>query len=129
MDLFWAVYKNIKKESLSRVDNIHFDDKQSYVYSIRIAKLLIRAASEIEAISKYLYEINGGNMNPFDDYGNPKSLYFDSDCIQDLDLKWGVTKKIVNVVAPYFYYEKAENCVLIPLKECNKHGSGRWKKV
>lgn len=84
MNLYWSVYKNLEKELIRLADIIHFDDKQIDVYSVHIADLLIRTAVEIEAISKYLYECNGGNMNPVDDQGDPRSLYFDSDCIQML---------------------------------------------
>ena len=129
MNLYWSVYKNLEKELIRIADVIHFDDKQINVYSVHIADLLIRTAVEIEAISKYLYECNGGNMNPVDDQGDPRSLYFDSDCIQMLDMKWHITKKVVNVVSSNFYFEKKENIVLRPLKDCNKQGNGRWKKA
>ena len=39
-------------------------------YGQNIADLLIRTSVEIEAISKHLYEKNGGDMNPIDDEGN-----------------------------------------------------------
>ena len=129
MNLYWSVYKNLEKELVNLANIIHFDDKQEKVYSVHIADLLIRSAVEIEALSKHLYEINGGNMTPTDDQGNPRSLFFDSDCINELDLKWHITKKVVNVVASNFYFEKEENLVLRPLKNCNKQGRGRWKKA
>lgn len=129
MNLYWSVYKNLEKELIRLADIIHFDDKQMNVYSIHMADLLIRTSVEIEAISKHLYEVNGGNMNPIDDKGDPRALYFDSDCIQELDLKWHITRKVVNVVSANFYFENKENIVLRPLKDCNKQGNGRWKKA
>ena len=129
MNLYWSVYKNLEKELINLADVIHFDDKQTDVYSIHIVDLLIRASVEIEAISKHLYRKIGGDMTPVDSNGEPRSLYFDSDCIQALDLKWHITKKVVNVVASNFYFEKPENLVLRPLKDCNKRGAGRWKKA
>ncbi len=129
MNLYWSVYKNLEKELINLADIIHFDDKQTDVYSIHISDLLIRTAVEIEAISKYLYEKNGGDMTSVDKNGEPRSLFFDSDCIQALDLQWHITKKVVNVVASNFYFEKQENRVLRPLKDCNKQGKGRWKKA
>ena len=129
MNLYWSIYKNLEKQLIALADVIHFDDRQSDVYSIHIADLLIRTAIEIEAISKHLYEVNGGEMKPVDGQGKSRVLYFDSDCIQDLDLKWHITKKVVNVVASNFYFEKTENLVLRPLKDCNKQGCGRWKKA
>lgn len=129
MNLYWSVYKNLERELMNLADVIHFDDKQDKVYSVHIADLLIRTSVEIEAISKHLYEVNGGNMNPIDDQGDPRSLFFDSDCIQELDQKWHITKKVVNVVASNFYFTKEENLILRPLKDCNKQGNGRWKKA
>lgn len=129
MNLYWSVYKNLEQELIHLADVIHFDDNQTNVYSIHIADLLIRTAVEIEAISKHLYKINGGNMNPTDAQGNARSLFFDSDCIQELDLRWHLTKKVVNVVSSNFYFSKSENLILRPLKNCNKQGDGRWKKA
>ena len=68
-------------------------------------------------------------MTPLDDEGNERDLFFDSDCIQYLDLNWHITKKCVNVVSPNFYFINQENLILRPLKNCNKRGSGRWKKA
>ncbi len=129
MNLYWAVYKNLENEVIKLADNIHFDDTQIKTYSIHISDLLIRTAVEIEAISRELYKENGGNMNLVDDYGNPRKPYFDSDCLQYLDLNWHITKKVVNVVASNFYFEKEENRILKPLKDCNKQKQGRWKKA
>ncbi len=129
MNLFWNIYKNLENELIALSNNIFFCDRQDSVYSIHISDLLIRASVEIEAISKELYKISGGNMSPVDDAGNPRDLFFDSDCIQFLDINWKITKKIVHVVSPNFFFEKEENLVLRPLKDCNKQGNGRWKKA
>lgn len=129
MNMFWTIYKNLEKELLALANDIHFCDTQDSVYSVHISDLLIRTSVEIEAISKELYKTAGGNMTPLDDQGNERDLFFDSDCIQYLDLNWHITKKCVNVVAPNFYYTKKENLILQPLKNCNKRGSGRWKKA
>lgn len=129
MNMFWIIYKNLEKELLTLANNVHFCDTQDSVYSVHISDLLIRASVEIEAISKELYKTAGGNMTPLDDQGNERDLFFDSDCIQYLDLNWHITKKCVNVVAPNFYFAKKENLILRPLKNCNKRGSGRWKKA
>lgn len=129
MNLFWMVYKNLEDEVLELSKKIHFCDGQDNVYSIFISDLLIRTAVEIEALSKELYKIAGGDMNPVDEDGNVRDLFFDTDCIQYLDINWSITKKCVNVVSPNFFFTKKENLVLYPLKNCNKRGSGRWKKA
>lgn len=129
MNLFWNIYKNLENELIDLSNSIFFCDKQESVYSLRISDLLIRVSVEIEAISKELYKLAGGNMTPVDEDGKSRELYFDGDCIQFLDIKWKITKKIVNVVSPNFFFEKNENIVLRPLKDCNKPSKGRWKKA
>lgn len=94
MNLYWPMYKNLESELLELSNYIHFSDDQESVYSPHISDLLIRTASEIEAIAKELYQHTGGNMNPDDGNGNTRTLYFDSDCIQHLDLQWKITKKL-----------------------------------
>lgn len=129
MNLYWPVYQNLERQLVELAEVIHFNDSQENVYSIHIADLLIRTAVEIEALSKHLYEKNGGSMEPVDEDGQARQLFFDTDCIQFLDIKWKITKKVVNVVGTNFYFEKMENRVLRPLKNCNKQGEGRWKKA
>jgi hypothetical protein len=52
INLYWPVYKNIEKEVLELSNQIHFDDTQLSIYSIKISELLIRCSVEIEAISR-----------------------------------------------------------------------------
>lgn len=129
MSLYWSIYKNLERELLALSDNVHFCDAQDSVFSIHISDLLIRTSVEIEALSKELYKSTGGDIHPLDEDGNERDLYFDSDCIQHLDLNWKITKKTVNVVSPNFFFTKPENLSLKPLKDCNKRGKGRWKKA
>ena len=82
--MFWVIYKNLEKEIIELSNKLHFCDKQEKVYSIYISDLLIRISVEIEALSKELYKIAGGNMKPLDDEGNERDLMFDSDCIHHL---------------------------------------------
>lgn len=127
--MFWVIYKNLEKEVIELSNKLHFCDEQENVYSIYISDLLIRTAVEIEALAKELYKTAGGNMKPVDNEGRERDLMFDSDCLQFLDVNWGITKKHVKVVCPNFYFNKTENLELRPLKDCNKHGQGRWKKA
>ena len=129
MNVYWPIYRNLEKELLALSDYICFDDAQNNVYSIHIADLLVRTAIEIEAISKHLYRLNNGDMHPLDATGKERTLFFDTDCIQQLDQKWHITKKVINVISPYFYFKKQENILLHPLKDCNKRGHGTWKKA
>lgn len=108
-NLFWQVYKNLEREFLSIAEVIHIDDKQLDVYSMRIADLLVRTVVEIESISKQLYVDNGGTEI------DSKKMYFDTVCLEHLNNRWLLEKKVVNVVSPSLYLEKEENKVLTPL--------------
>ncbi len=129
MNLYWPIYKNLEKEVIDISNNIHFDDSQTKVYSMKIADLIVRCAIEIESISKNLYQQLGGNMEPKNDLGNSRDIYFDTDCIQLLENKWNICKKEIQISASNFYFEKLENTILTPLKKCNERSKGRWKKA
>ena len=126
-NLYWSIYKNLEYEVLSLAKLIHFDDNQLSVYSVRIADLLIRCAVEIEAISKDLYEKNGGNM--VDDDGKEKQLLFDADCLNFLEDKWRLGKKQICIISMDSYFENEENKVLTPLHKANIRGKCDWKKA
>lgn len=128
-NLYWSIYKNLEREVLDLADMIHFDDNQLSVYSVRIADLLIRCAVEIEAISKELYEQSGGNTAPLDGYGNTRSIFFDTDCLDLLEGKWMLSKKQVNISNINSYFTNDENRILTPLKNANKRGKCDWKQA
>ena len=129
-NLYWPVYKTLEKEVLELANQIHFDDKQAEVYSVKLAELLIRCATEIESLSKTLYRELGGNMTPIDnETGLERNLYFDKDCIKFLEDKWHISKKIVEVIAPNFYFTSDKYCSLTPLHNAHKIGRCSWKKA
>ena len=118
INLYWPVYKNMEKELLKLADVIHFDDTQVHVYSAYIGNMLVRVAVDIEAISTELYKLNGGTIKTKRN-GEERPLLFDSECIAFLDKMWSITRKIVRVVAPTFYFENEKYHILCPLDECN----------
>lgn len=128
--LYWSVYKNLEHELMDLSRQIHFDDNQLSVYSVKIAELLVRCSIEIESITKDLYFLNGGTL-PENDEGKNRDLYFDTDCMELLDSKWFLGKKVVLVSASTFYFEKEENLILTPLHKANKRGTNGadWKKA
>lgn len=125
MNLYWSVYRNLEKELVELSNQIHFDDHQLTVYSVKIAELLIRCSVEIESIAKDLFLDNGGEKT---DEGD---LYFDTHCINFLENKWLLSKKQVIISAQNFYFKEEENKVLTPLKKANKRGTSGsdWKKA
>lgn len=125
INLYWPVYKNLEKEVLELSNQVHFDDNQLSIYSIKISELLIRCAVEIEAISKDLFFRMGGVVPTEGD------LYFDTHCLQLLEDNWLLSKKKLIVSAPNFYFQDEENRILTPLLKANKRGTSScdWKKA
>lgn len=125
MNLYWSVYKNLEKELLVLSNQIHFDDHQLAVYSVKISELLIRCSVEIESIAKDLFLANGGTLPA------ERDLYFDTDCLDLLENLWSLSKKQVLVVAQNFYFADGDNQVLTPLKKANKRGTSGsdWKRA
>lgn len=127
---YWPNYKNLEEETLQLTRYIQFSDDQLNVYSMHIADLIVRIAVEIEALSKELYKNNNG-PDVFDDNGDSRQLYFDTDCIKYLDNQWGICNREIMVSCANFYYEKDENRIIKPLKKANKRGdsSAKWNKA
>ncbi len=125
INLYWPIYKNLEREVVDLSNYIHFDDSQLSVYSVKISELLLRCVVEIEAIAKDLYLKNGGE-NPVG-----RDLYFDTDCINLLEEKWSLSKKVVIVSSANFYFQREKNKVLTPLKKANKRGTSAadWEKA
>ena len=124
-NIYWPVYKNLEKELVELSNQVHIDDKQLDIYSVKIIELLLRCSVEIESISKYLF-FNLGGIVPTD-----KDLYFDTDCIQLLEDKWLLSKKQVIASSINFHFLREENKILTPLNKANKRGtsSSDWKKA
>ena len=122
-NLYWPVYKNLEKEFLKLADFIHFSDDQLGTYSMYIADLIVRCAIEIEAISKDLYCSLGGNMTPADDQGDPRDLYFDTDCLALLEQKWLLSKKQISVSAINIYFTEEKNTTRHSHSRCRSHRS------
>jgi|SRR5690606_997621 len=125
INLYWSVYKNLEKEIIDLSNQVHFDDDQLSIYSVKISELLIRCSVEIEAISKDLYFKLGG-VEPSDG-----DLYFDTHCLQLLEDNWLLSKKKLLVSATNFYFQNEENRILTPLLKANKRGTSScdWKKA
>ncbi len=88
-NIYWPVYRNLESDIERLMFSIHVDDKQLNVYSSKIADMILRAATEIESISKDLYQQNGGSET------ERKNIKYDSDAIKFLEQKWILSKKKV----------------------------------
>lgn len=129
-DLFWSVYKNLEQETLNFSKYIHFSSDQKKVYSMSIADIIVRCAVEIEAISKKIYESLGGEMNPTDENGEARDLYFDTDCLALVESQYLISKKEIIISAPTFYFDDSER-IITPLHKANKRGTSgsKWKQA
>ncbi len=127
---YWPVYKNLEEETLHLSKYIQFSDDQLTVYSMHIADLIMRIAVEIEDISKELYKDNNG-PELLDENGNPRNLFFDTDCIQYLNDKWSICNREILVSCPNFYLIQEQNTIIKPLKKANKRGTSgaKWNKA
>lgn len=124
-NLYWPIFKNLEKEVINLSNEVHFDDDQLNIYSVKITELLIRTVVEVESISKELYFTNGGTK------ADTNELFFDTDCIDLLETKLLLSQKKAFVTSPNFYFQKEENQILTPLKKANKRGSSSsdWLKA
>ncbi len=127
---FWPVYKNLEEETLQLTKYVNFSDDQLNVYSMHIADLIMRIVVEIEALSKELYKLNGG-PDVFDAEGKSRNLFFDTDCMNYLNDKWGICNRDIIVSCARFNFIKEENKILKPLKKANRSGdkSSKWNKA
>lgn len=124
-NLYWSVYKNLEKEVSELSNQVHFDDNQLSIYSVKISELLIRCCVEIESISKDLYFRLGGELPADGD------LYFDTHCLQLLEENWLLSKKKVILSASDFHFQNEENKIFAPLYKANRRGTSGadWKKA
>jgi len=98
-NIFWPVYVNLEQEFTKLSFNIFIDDNQLKTYSYKISELILRAAIEIESISKELYFKEGGNKN--------KGLTYD-DALKVLDKKWSLSKKVIKISSSNIHLSKTE---------------------
>ena len=87
MNIYWPVYKNLERQFSSLMFDIHIDDDQLDVYSLKISDLILRAAVEIESIAKELYQLHGGSK--------VSNIKYDEDAIKYLNQQWKLEVKTV----------------------------------
>ncbi len=91
-NIYWPIFKSIEHETINLSYNIHMDDNQLNVYSAKIMDLILRAAAEIESISKELYKLNGGTKTG--------EIKYDNDALVHLNNIWLIDKKEVIISHP-----------------------------
>ena len=139
-ELFWQTYLNLERELIDVSKYVYITDvrlennngtvsevpclSQLETFSPHIADLLIQCCVQIEALSKELYFDIGGTKQRGD-----TTLFFDEDCLKEIDKKWNTHKKAVQVVSPLFNLTKDENRIIKPLKEAHKRQGTYWERA
>lgn len=121
-NFYWSTYKDLEYEFLKISENIHINDEQLLVYSRKISDLLVRAAIEIESISKKLHSNHSGKIDI-------ENIYFDTDCLSFLNESWDICSKKITISSQNIFLEKLENIQFKPLFKSDKRGSSgsKWK--
>lgn len=70
-------------------------------------------------------------MSPTTPDGDPRDLFFDTDCLDLLDKKWALSKKQIAISAINFYFIDNKNKILTPLYKSSKRGTSgsKWKQA
>ena len=139
-DLFWQTYLNLEKSLIDLSRIIYITDvkvinqsgteiEQPYssqleTFSPYISDLLVQTCVQIEAISKELYYDIGGAKKRGD-----STIFFDEDCLKEIDIKWRTHEKVVLITGPFFHLTKEENYILKPLREAHKRQGTYWEKA
>lgn len=139
-DIFWQTYLNLERELIDVSKYVYITDvklkaqngsvieepcqSQLEVYSPLIADLLIQCCVQIEALSKELYfDLEGAKTR------GDNTIFFDEDCLKDIDKKWGTHNKAVLIVSPLFNLTKDDNRILKPLREAHKRSGNYWERA
>ena len=125
MNTSWLVYLNLENELKDCFNYVYFNDnvEQQKVYSNKFADIVLRASIEIETLAKELYKINGGTK-PLD-----KKPKFDDDCIDLLNKKFSLDKKVVFITYPFFDFKKEESKEITPFSHTEMTDSNCWQKA
>lgn len=139
-DFFWQTYLNLEKELLDLAKYVYITDQKTLykggkiitencttqldTFSPHIADLIVRTCVEIEAISKELYfELGGTKLRGSTD------LYFDTDCLKQIDQVCNSSGKVVMITCPYFNLNDENNKIFKPLREAHKRQGTQWERA
>lgn len=139
-ELFWQTYLNLENELLELAKYIYITDQkikyssgklitescttQLETFSPHISDLIVRTCVEIEAISKELYFELGGTKQR-----GSKDLFFDEDCLKEIDKVCKSSKKIVMITCPFFSLNDKNNQSFKPLREAHKRQGTSWERA
>ncbi len=126
MNHYWNVYINLEKDLIESSRFVNFDENQFGVYSDKFVDILLRACSEIESLSKDLFELSGGTYDK-----SERRIKFDENCLSYLNKVLEIDKKEV-LVERLVETKSKKTFSLFPLKDANLLGKDKgppWKEA
>ena len=148
-EAYWNSYKLLEKQLIKLSHSICFDDEQIEVYSSEIADIINSACIKIESLAKDIYEehiypfqidnniipnsyTDGKNKRPASSFNADKwsrdKWKYDYNCLVEIDKKFSIRKKIVEIKLEKFNFLKYGSFILpfynISLNDCN---GGIWE--
>ena len=93
-NLYWSIYKNLEQEVENLMFSIHFDDNQINVYSPKAIDIILRCGSEIESISKDLYQQYNSTFS-----GTRQRIKYDYDANEHFINTWKFDKRVIEIVS------------------------------
>ena len=119
-NLYWSIYKNLELEVENLMFSIHFDDTQIDVYSPKAIDIILRCGSEIESISKDLYQQYDLTFS-----GSRQSIKYDYDAIEYFINTWKFDKRGIKIVSNGCHFS---NKKLTPFRKGNDNKFD-WNKA
>jgi len=148
-EAYWNSYRLLESQLLRLSHSIHFDDNQINVYSSELADIINSACIKIESLAKDIYEehiwpfqMDDGIVPESFTCGKPKRSVdkfkphkwtreqwkFDYHCLVEIDKKFSLSKKRVNLNADKFGFMKYGDTILpfgnISIADCK---GGYWE--
>ena len=93
---------------------IHIDDNQLNVYSLKISELILRAAVEIESLSKDLYTTITGTSS--------SHVTYDEIALKKLNQMWNLEEKVVIISSTNCYISNANRLIYPFVKTVQRTG-------
>ena len=105
---YYTIYHSVEREVLELSTYVYFSDDQLNVYSTKIADLILRCVTEIEAIANDIYRNENGT--------NPDHV---STSIKWINAQWNLENKRVKIYAPEFHFCEAFSPCFAPFLYVN----------
>lgn len=143
-EAYWKSYRLLESELLKLSHSVCFDDNQINVYSTELADIINSACVKIESLAKDIYEnhilpfqLDAGCVPP--SFEKPAKKFkpeewtrnkwkFDYNCLVEIDNKFSLSKKQIELKAERFHFVKYGSTILpfgnISSNNCN---GGFWQ--